>query len=173
MTIIIGQILGIIAVILTFVSYQAKTDKQILIILSTATVFLVMHYCLIGATSGLALNIVCLLRNFAYFFKDKKVLSSPAVPYIFAAITVIYGIITWQAYYSIFIIIGLAVNTVALSRDPQTLRKSILLTSTLVLIYNIFVFSIGGIINEIVAIFSAVIGLIRFYRADKTAPANK
>lgn len=162
MVIMIGQLLGLVAVLLTFISYQAKTQKQILLIQTAATLFMALHYALIGASSGLSLNVICLLRNITYFFKEKRPFSSPVIPYLFSAAMVVYGILTWQAFYSCFIIVGLAINTVALSRTPQTLRKSILLTSTLVLIYNIFVFSIGGIINEIVAITSSVIGLIRY-----------
>jgi hypothetical protein len=58
-------------------------------------------------------------------------------------------------------------NTLAMGYfNPQNLRKSILLTSSLIMIYNLFIPSIGGTINEIVAISSAVIGLIRYAKKD-------
>ncbi|MBQ3591957.1 MAG: YgjV family protein, partial [Clostridia bacterium] len=47
-------------------------------------------------------------------------------------------------------------------RSPQLLRISILFTCSLILVYNIFVFSIGGILNESVSIVSAAIGIVRF-----------
>lgn len=37
----------------------------------------------------------------------------------------------------------------------------------MVLIYNVFVFSIGGIANEALAIISSIIGLVRFYKNNK------
>jgi len=37
----------------------------------------------------------------------------------------------------------------------------------MIIIYNVFVFSLGGIANETVAIVSSIIGIIRF-RKDKT-----
>jgi len=159
---IIGQIFGIIAVIITFVSLQAKTRKSVLLIQTIATGCIIINYALLGATSGFVLNIINFVRNTVYFFNDKKFLSSPLIPYAFAVISVIFGALSWEGYYSIFLIVGLAINTVFISKEPQALRKSILLTSTLILIYNIYVFSIGGILNETVALTSSVIGIIRF-----------
>ena len=45
------------------------------------------------------------------------------------------------------------------------MRKSILVTSPLVLIYDVFTLSIGGIVYETVAIVSSIIGIVR-YRKD-------
>lgn len=159
---IIGQILGIIAVGLTFLSYQANTQKKVLLIQTAATAMFFIHYCFISATSALVLNGVCILRNIVYYYKDKKLFSGKFFPIFFTVVIPILGGLSWQGPISLFIILGLAINTYILSgNNPQTLRKSILLTSSLIIIYNIFVFSIGGIINELVAIVSSVIGIIR------------
>ena len=75
----------------------------------------------------------------------------------------ILGAMSWQGPISLLIIVALAANTVFLSLGkPQVLRYSILVTSLMVLIYNIYVLSIGGILNESIAILSAFIGIIRF-----------
>ena len=76
--------------------------------------------------------------------------------------------LNWVLWISLILIIALAANTVCLSLgDPQLLRKSILFTSSSIFIYNIFVFSIGGMANELVAIVSSVIGIIRFRKNKK------
>ena len=73
----------------------------------------------------------------------------------------------WEGYHSIFFVIGITVNTLAMGYlNAQNLRKSILLTSSLILIYNLFIPSIGGSINEVVAIASSAIGIYR-HRAKK------
>lgn len=167
MTFVLAQIIGGIAVLLTFISYQVKTQKQILLLQFLATLLMTIQYGLLGATTGMALNIVCLLRNIAFYLKHRKPFSHPAVPYIFSAITVIYGVFTWQGFHSLLPIIALAINTVMLSLDPQTLRKSILLTSPMILIYNLIVSSFGGALNEAVAVASSIIGLIRFHKKQK------
>jgi hypothetical protein len=80
----------------------------------------------------------------------------------------IVGIISWQDYYSIFIIVALIINTAFLSQpNTQYLRYSILLTSPLVFIYDVFVLSWGGMANEALAITSSVIGIIRLKQENK------
>ena len=76
------------------------------------------------------------------------------------------GALSWQGYMSLFIIVALVLNTLFLSdSNVQTLRKSILFTSTLVLIYNFYFTVWGGVFNEFITISSAAIGLYR-YRAS-------
>lgn len=73
------------------------------------------------------------------------------------------GLMTWQGYYSLYVIAGVAINTLCLAfTDTQKTRASILVSSPLVLIYDVFVMSIGGIINESVVIVSPIIGIVRF-----------
>ena len=84
---------------------------------------------------------------------------------LLALAMVVLGLLSWQGPVSLLIIAALAANTIFLSfGNPQLLRKSILGTSTLVLLYNIFVFSLGGIANESLSIFSSAVGIARFRR---------
>jgi hypothetical protein len=85
-----------------------------------------------------------------------------SLPILLAAVMSVMSVFLWEGYHSLFFVVGLALNTLAMGYfNPQNLRKSILLTSSLILIYNLFIPSIGGAINEVVAISSAAIGLIR------------
>ena len=160
---IIGQILGIIATIATVLSYQANTKRGVLIIQTVSTSFTCLSYLFLGATSGLVLNFVCIIRNFIYYRLKEGTRANLIAAYTLAGIMVVLGAFSWQGWYSLLMIVALPVNTVCLSYGkPQLLRKSILFTCTLILIYNLFVFSIGGIANETLAIVSSVIGIIRF-----------
>ena len=164
---IFGQSIGIVAVVISFLTYQMKSKRGIMAMLSGATVFFCVHYACLGAPVGVVLNAVGIVRNMCYYHSDKKFLSSKAVPIILASVMGILGIITWEGYHSAFFVVGLMLNTLAMGYfGPQNLRKSLLLTCSLIFIYNAFTFSIGGMINETVAIISAVIGLIR-YRGKK------
>ena len=76
-------------------------------------------------------------------------------------------IITWDNIYSLLVITGLVINSLCMSfKNPHNIRKSILVTSPLVLIYDIIVSSVGGAVYESIAIISAVIGIIRYSKAD-------
>ena len=75
------------------------------------------------------------------------------------------GILSWQNWYSIFVVLGLIINSYCMSfSNPQSIGKSILVTSPLVLIYDVLVLSVGGAVYESIAIISAVIGILRTKR---------
>lgn len=167
---IFAQSLSIVGVIITFISYQLRTQKQIIVALTVATAVFIAHYLLLPepAYSGAALNVVCIIRNIVYNLKNNvKPLAHKSVPFILAAAMVVVGALSWTGYESLIVLVALAINTIFMSIDnPQLLRKSLLLTCSMILIYNVIVFSVGGIINESIAIISAIVGLAR-YRKDK------
>ncbi len=163
LNLVIGQAIGIVGTIATFISYQVNTKRQVLFIQTLATLLTCVSYFFLGATSGFALNIVCVVRNVLFYYQKGSSKANTITAVILAVIMVVLGAFSWQGIVSLLIIIALAVNTIFLSLPkPQTLRKSIIFTSSLILIYNVFVFSIGGIINESIAIISSIIGIIRF-----------
>ena len=67
MEFIFGQIFGILATCLTFLSYQANTKKWLLIIQSAGTLCTAISYLFLGATSGLGFSLLEIetLENFA------------------------------------------------------------------------------------------------------------
>lgn len=159
---IAGQIFGWLTTLCSAISYQLKTRKQLLIAQTLATLFMALSYLLLGAYSGMLINVVCLVRNLIYS-SNKKFWSYRWWPYVLAAVTVVCGVVTWQGPMSLFVIVGLAVNTMALSiPNLQKFRRSILLTSTLVLIYDVYFVVWGGVMNEALALLSAAVGLYRF-----------
>lgn len=162
---LVGQIVGIIATILMAISYQANTKRSILIIQTVAIIGLGTNYLLLGAISGFALNIVCLVRNVAFYYMREGTTVHRASTVTLMLALIVVGIVTWEDIMSIFILVALTLNTFFMSiGKPQVLRASILLTSSLILVYAISSGSIGGIITEILSISSAIIGVIRFFR---------
>lgn len=171
---IIGQILGVVAVICGFVSYQMRTQKQLLVVNTITCAVFCLHYILIGALSGCALNALCIFRNFAYFYRNKKYPESKVIPILFTVAMAAVGALSWHAWYSVLSVIGLVVNTWYMAAsNPQTVRKSILFSSPLVLLYDVFVLSLGGIVYESVAIISAIIGMVRFRKNQLPAAAQE
>ena len=162
---ILGQALGILSTLITALSYQANTKRKLIFIQTVATLCTCISYLLLGATSGFALNIVCLARNVCFFFQTEGTRPIYISTSLFIVMMGILGAISWQGPISMLIIVALAANTFFLSLGkPQILRYSILATSSMILIYNIYVLSIGGILNESVAIVSSLIGILRFRR---------
>ena len=171
---IIGQGFGVVAIALGFISFQLKTQGQLLLAqTATATVFC-LHYALIGGFTGMAMNMVGIVRCVAFYFRNKKGSKSLFLPITFGVIMAIAGILTWEAWYSIFVFLGLVINSLCLAfSNPQNVRKSILVTSPMVIIYDVFVLSVGGIVYESVAIASSLIGIIRNTKRRKTEISSK
>ncbi|MBO4278050.1 MAG: YgjV family protein [Clostridia bacterium] len=166
---IIGQILGGVAVVLGFFAFQMRDAKKVLLVQMAAIVVFCAHYYLLQAYSGLALNAVGLFRNVAYYYRGRMPKKwGIATTAFFVAAMVTAGAFSWQDARSLLVILGIAINTVGMSfSDPQNIRKSILVSSPLVLIYDILVYSVGGAIFETTAIVSSVIGIIRTRRLNR------
>ena len=168
---IIGQISGIVAMLITFSSYQMKTQKGVLVTLTAATFFNGLSYLLLGATSGFALNVVCIVRNICFCYQRTGTRINRISAIGFAAAMCLLTALTWQGPVSLLIMIALATNTIFLSLgNPQVLRYSIFFTSSLVLGYNVVVFTVGGIVNELIAIVSSFIGVLRFRKTARPKP---
>ncbi|MBQ9780662.1 MAG: YgjV family protein [Clostridia bacterium] len=168
---IVGQIISVIAVIITFVTYQMKSTRQIFIVNAVATGVSCIAYAMLGGITALGLNIMCIVRNLCYMHKDKNKHCAIILPALLSLIMAVLSAFLWEGYHSLFFVVGITLNTLAMGYfNPQNLRKSILLTSTLILIYNLFVPSIGGAINEVVAISSSAIGLVRHRQKKEVQP---
>ena len=85
---------------------------------------------------------------------------------------IVVGIFTYQNWISLLMIAAVALNTVSFSfTKPKLVRTTILISSPLLLVYNILTGSIGGGINELFTGISSVVGIIRYdiKKKDKTA----
>jgi uncharacterized membrane protein (UPF0136 family) len=158
----IGQALSIVAIITGFISFQMKTPKGILAFqIVTASVFSA-HYFLINAPTAAMLNFLGVVMLVAYYLRGKRNKNGLFIPVFFTALTIIASVFTWNGWYSVFIMLGCAANAVGMAlSDAQNIRKIYLIKSPLCLTYNIFVFSLGGIIYEVGTIISAIIGIIK------------
>ena len=164
----VAQILGVVAVLLGFISYQVKNDRQLLFVhMLTCAVFSI-HYYLLGAIPGAVLNGVGIIRDIIYYYKDKSFYKPKLYPMIFAVIMLGLGIYSSNGIHSVLVIAGLVINTVCLSfKNVQNVRKSVLITCPMVLVYDIIECSYGGTVYESVAIISAIIGIVRFSKNRK------
>ena len=157
-----GQILGIVAVVLGFVSYQMKTPRGIISLqLVTALVFSV-HYLLIGTVTAALLNFLAGVKCLVYYFRDKRGGKGVWEPVVFCITVVVSTLLTWEGWYSALIMVGLVADTIGLAlNDPQKTRGVLFIKSPLCLAYNAIVHSRGGVIYECTVLISASVALVR------------
>lgn len=160
---LIGHASGFIAVGLFFCSYQVTEKRSLMLIQTVATALSCVQYLLIGAFSGFALNIVCIIRNFVFYFRDKKKSRELLTPVLLSLCIAAASVLSWEGMHSLLITLGLVVNTLCMGLfDARTFRKTILLSSSLILVYNVFAFSYSGILSESISLVSVMIGIVRY-----------
>ena len=165
---IIGQILGWLSALLTFISYQCKEHKKLVAVQVFSTLSICISYMLLGAWSGMLLNVICIIRNFIILLRDTKIFSYRFWPYLVTGVMGVVGALSWQGPMSLLVIFALMANTMFLfGSNAQKLRKSILVTSTMVATYNVYYTVWGGVMNEIIAIVSSIIGIYRFRKTKE------
>ena len=162
---IIGHCLGFVSVGLFIYSYQRSKKEKILAIQTVATALSCVQYLLIGAMSGFALNIVCIIRNFVYSYRDKKNHKDWWSPALLAVIMAVVSCFSWEGWHSSMITLGLVINTVSLGVfGAKNIKKSIVVSSSLILAYNVFAGSYSGMLSESLSILSAIIGIVRLHK---------
>ena len=171
---IIGQALGYAAAALFAISYQIKKNTPLIIIQTVGTTLFCLSYLFLGQMDGFAINIVCIIRNLSFcILKPKTRLCYTVTGILMAAMSVV-SIFSWEGPISLLIFLPLIINTFFLSLgNPQTLRKSVVFTSSGLLLYNIFVMLWGGIISESISITSSIVGIIRYRRTDGDAASTE
>ena len=160
---IAAQVFGVGAMICLFLIYQQKSRKGILLSKLCTDVCWVLHYALLGAVAGLIPNAVGIFRELIFMRrKDKKWANLVLWPILFILINWGLGFSTFKSLYNILPIAGSTAVTIALWIDNPRLTKIVCIpTSLAFLIYDVFVGSYIGIVNETIGISSIVIWLIR------------
>jgi len=163
----VGQSLGALTVLLGIVNYQMKTREQVLFVHILTTLAFVLHYFCLGAWAGMAMNFIGFVRNIMFYRLGKNGRVSRFWVVFFAAILgtsgLVASLIMHEGWYFIFSVAGVTINSYAMSfTNPQHIRQSILVTSPLVLIYDLFARSYGGTVYEFIVILSAIIGIVRY-----------
>lgn len=160
---LITQLIGIAAMFFSVFSFQMNKHKHIMIMQILATSLFGLQYFLLGAYTGMAVDIVATIRGIIFYNRDKKWAQSKLWIAAFAVLFMISGIFTWQGASSLLVTAAMVLNTFSFSfTNPKLVRSTILISSPLMLIYDILTGSLGGVINEICVEISSVIGLLRY-----------
>ena len=153
------NLLGLGAMISLFLIYQQKSRRNMLLCKLSADIFWIFHYFTLGATAGMIPNFVGFFRELVFINrKTKKWANSQVFPVFFIAVNLTLGILSYKRWYDIVPIIASSAVTVSLWIDNPRLTKLISIpVSIAFLIYDAFVLSYVGMINESLALISIFI----------------
>lgn len=159
----VTNLLGLGAMISLFLIYQQKSRKKILMCKLSADIFWILHYLSLGATAGIIPNFVGIFRELVFVNRNtKKWADTPLWVCLFITVNSILGIYSYEEWFDIVPIIASAFVTVSLWIDNPRLMKLISLPVSLAFfVYDLFVLSYVGMINESIAIVSIIIHFIK------------
>ena len=167
-----AQIVGIFGIALSLLSFQLKKRKHIMLFQMTASLMFSGQLFLVGAITGGCLDLISFVRTLIFANNGKKWASSRLWLYGFAIIMVITGILTWENGWSLLPIAGSVLSTVALwMKRERNIRLISLLVGPCWLVYNLVTGAYTGALNELLAMASIVISLLRHNRKTENTPA--
>ena len=176
----VAQAIGLVALVVTCLSYQARTTRGIALRQAVGAFFWTLHMVLLGAWTGGLLNLLGLVRSVVYSQRGERAWASrPFLPWLFGALCV--GAAAWA---------GLAQGEgprLLLSAAAQCLgcyalwtfrvqlaRYLLVVVSLLWLLYDVLAGSIPGTLCEVLGQVSLYVAIARATdrarRAEGVAP---
>lgn len=163
MTFIIAQIIGTAGLICSLLSFQQNKRNRVMALQMTASIMFAVQLFMVGAFTGGCLDVIAFVRTLIFKYNDTQRGKSPAWLVLFVVLMIITGIMTWTDIYSILPIIGSVLSTVAMwMKSCKNIRLVSLFVGPCWIVYNIINGAYTGALNEVLAISSIVIGLIRY-----------
>lgn len=164
---IIGEAVGVIAIIEGFMVYFSKTREQILTFKFIADALWFINLILLGGYTGALLNLIAMGRETVFYHRDKKRWAShPLWLVLFLVITAISPTISLlsgkEGWYALFPAVGSMIAVVAFYlRNPAATRAVGFFSQALWLTYACFILNYSAIASNSVLLISAVAGSIR------------
>lgn len=179
----IAQGLGIVGMILVFLSFQQKKRVRILLLQTCSSFIFFIHFTLLGAYIGGILNLIASVRALIFSQRDKKWAAHPFWVWFFILLCAgVYAVTTLtqdsltlgHALLELLPVLGMAATTFSFRMKSAALvRRFSIISSPLWLVYNIASGSVGGTITESVSLISILIGILRLDRKKKTETQNE
>lgn len=168
-TYLLSQVFIIINYIFLIITYQSKSRRSILIFNFCSIISTGISYIFLSAYSGLAMSIVAIIRNIIFIIDEKKNGKSEkntTKDYIILAIlyiiSIISAIITYNGILSMMSVVATMLYTYSVWQKNTKIYKILGIPVGIIwIIYNIYIFSVFGIILEVVLCGSSIIGYIK------------
>lgn len=179
---VISQIFVCISYAFLMATYFIKDYKSVLLFNLASIVFLASGYAFLNAVSGFASSCISTARNIALYIhflitknnnQNKMSIFKIVVFVIITIVTIVVAIFTYENAFSLLPIVATVLFTYGICQNSSLIYKILgVPVSILWLIYNIFVFSLFGIILESITLVCVIAGLI-IYLVNRHKTVNK
>ena len=159
---IIAQLIGFLGIAISFIIYQQKERKKLLIWKLVSDTVWMLHYALLGAFSAVVVTFIGVIRETVYLNEGKKWANKKFWIVIFCLINIVCAFHTWKGLFSLLPTIASLIAVVSFAmQKPKITRIFSFPISFCMITYDFFTGSIAGIVNQIFTITSSIIGVIR------------
>lgn len=172
----VAQAIGLLSLILSLISFQQRKRAGIMLFQMGASLSCAVSLIMLGGIAGGILDLIAFSRTVVFSFRDKyKWASSPLWLIFYFAVIIAVGILTGErgSFIVVFAILGTLFSTVSLwMRQEKLMRIIALFAGPCWIAYNLYYSSCFGILNEIIAMTSIIIALIRLRERPKPRAAE-
>ena len=162
----ISQVFVLFAYIMCGATFFVKKRSYVLVLSTGVCISFSIAYVFLSAWTGIAMNVISMLRNLVFFLVAKYASNNKKWNYFQLALIlllmVIFAVVTYDGILSLAAVFASMIYTYAVWNEKSKYYKIFAITSSIAwIVYNIFIYSILGIILETVMVICAVIGLIK------------
>ena len=170
-TYIISQIITLILYGILGVSYLQKNRNKVLIFNIVVDILHIVAMLLLKGYSGAAMGVVSLYRDIFLLIYPKKKNNKKIDMFILITsivLIIILSFITYNGIFSTLSIVATLITTFAIWQKNMKYYKLLgVISSLLWMLYNVFVFSVAGIILELIIFIFSTIGYVKEIKSIK------
>lgn len=158
-------LVGVAALIVALVSFQMNVPKKMVICQLISNTLFTIHFFMLGAVVGAAINIMSAVRSLIYSQTDKKWAMHPVWTLVFVLVSVLIAVFCWEGLVSLLPVLGAVCYTISFRmKTSKMVRLVSLPSSPCWIVYNAIKGSIPGIVTECYVIISILVGMLRHDR---------
>ncbi|MBR5309484.1 MAG: YgjV family protein [Clostridia bacterium] len=155
-------VIGAVAVIVNLTIYWQNERRKLLLTKVGTDILWGLHYGLLGAFSGTGIALISIVRGIVFLNEEKKWASGKKWLWIFLVLSLLSAVLTYKNPSSLLPLFASLMAVVSFwQKKPHLTRLLAFPIALSMLIYDIYVGSVMGIVNESIVIISASLAVIK------------
>ena len=160
---VVIQLIGFVGLGMSVGAFQFKKHGQIVFCKIISALSFALHYALLGAWSGAALELISAIRDVIFRHQVKKNRSTLPTMIGFGLFVVATGVVTYTGWLSLLPVACKLLTTISYGmKNEKWLRRITMPSSFLWIIYNSSVGSISGMVTDCLNLVSILIAMYKF-----------
>ena len=166
---IILNAFGVIAIFLKVSEYQFKQRKYILLFAGLVSLCWLLYFLMQGDFVSTGISVIGIIQTIIFYQRDKRAWANNKFwLYLFMAIQLIIGVITFKKWFDVFAVIAGVSGTIAyFVTDKRVYRYISLVSMTTWILNGVFKFYLLALLHDTFATVSIIIAIIRFEVLNK------